>query len=163
MRPSLFSGDGMRRLRLSRTEKLENLPPSLSRRSQFHERRKPSALWALEHQKVHARRVHGILGPLQKPGINEHINRFGDLLHVVSHKGGELFVRQERARMPMQKHQQIEFTSGPYERNTSEQPLGLFQVWTVCGRVVAHDGMSAHPQLASVSASPQPVCGAGLL
>ena len=119
MRLSLFFGDVMCRFRLCSTKKLENLQPSLSRRSQFYKRLEPSALWALKHQDVQARRVDRILGPLQKPGSNERINRLGDLLHVVSRKVGELFVGQERARMLMQKHQQIEFTSAPYERDLS--------------------------------------------
>jgi hypothetical protein len=79
----------------------------VSRTSQFHERRKPIPLLAVEYQRIHARRVQAILGPPQKPGVNEHINRLGDLLHVVSHKNRELFAGQEYVGMPMQKAQQI--------------------------------------------------------
>jgi hypothetical protein len=84
-------------------------------------------LWAIEHQKVHAGSVHGILGSLQKPGINERINCVSDLLHVVSHEGGELLVGQKCARMPVQEHQQVEVTRPADERSEGEQALGFFE------------------------------------
>lgn len=88
-------------------------------------RRQPSSLWTVEQEKVHARRVVGILVSLQKAGLNEGINGCGDTLHAVSNKGGELFVRQERPGMPLQKHEEIEGTGVADDRSASKQVLGL--------------------------------------
>jgi hypothetical protein len=127
----------------STAEKLKYVSPSLPHGSQFQKHFKPSALRAFEHQKVHARSVHGILYPFQKPGIDKCITRFCDLLHVITHKSGELLVRQERPRMSIQEHQQIEFTSARYDRSAREQSLDISLPSRVGGQFVAHNVVPA--------------------
>ncbi|HEY6391119.1 MAG TPA: hypothetical protein VIX89_07575 [Bryobacteraceae bacterium] len=127
MQPPFCSGKIGGRVGPPRRENLKNVTPSFPCRSYFQKRFKPSAFPALENQHVHARGVQGILRPLQKPGIDERINRFCDLLHVVSHECGELLVRQKRARVSIQKHQQVELARTRYDRRASEQLLDVLR------------------------------------
>jgi hypothetical protein len=119
------SGSRKGPVRSSRAEKLKYVSPSLPRRSELQKYRQAPILRAFEHQKVHARGVRGILCPFQKSGVDECINRFRDLLYVITHKVGELFVCQERPRVPIEKDQQIEFTRAPYDRSAGKQTLDM--------------------------------------
>ena len=137
-------------VRSPRRENLENVTPSFPCRSYSQKRFKPSALLAFKNQQVHACSVQGILRPLQKTGIDERINRFCDLLHVVSHKSGELFICQECARVSIQKQQQVELTRTYYDRRASEQLLDVLR-W-ICRTLIAHNALSrwnAHGEWAS--------------
>ena len=75
---------------------------------------------AIESQEVQAGGMHRILGSLQKASLNERVERFGNLLHVVPHERGDLFVRQEDTRMSVQKNEQIEITAILDQRKASE-------------------------------------------
>ena len=138
MQPPFCSGKISGRVRSPRRENLENVTPSFPCRSYFQKRFNPSAFIAVENQQVHACSVRGILRPLHKTGVNECINRFCDLLHVVSHKRGELFVCQECARVSIQKQQQVELTRTHYDRRASEQPLDVLR-WIVGRTLIAHN------------------------
>jgi hypothetical protein len=111
----------------------EDLMPARSRGSQFQKRLQAFALWAMYYKKIHAGGMHWIMKPLHKPGSNKRIQSLGDQLRVVSHKGGDLFVRQQCAGMSMQENQQIKVTAVPDHRSTSEQPLNLLRIVTVVG------------------------------
>ena len=78
---------------------------------------------ALEFQEIHTGGMRRILSPLQKPSLNERLERFGNLLHVVSDERSDLFVGQEGTRMSVQKDEQIEITAVLDNRNASEQFL----------------------------------------
>jgi hypothetical protein len=108
----------------------------MSRRRQFQKCREASIFRAVEHQNVHARGVTRVLCPLENSGIDERFDRSRDLFHLVSNKGGEPFVCQQRARMPMQKYQQIEFTSPPHDRSVGEQPPDLFHPFAICQKLM---------------------------
>ncbi len=137
MQPPFCSGESGGRVRSPRRENLKNVTPPFPCGSYSQKRLQPPAFLAVENQQVHARGVLGILRPLQKPGIDERIDRFCDLLHVVSHKRGELFVCQECARVSVQKQQQVEIAGTCYDRRANEQPLDVLR-WIV-GRTPAHN------------------------
>jgi hypothetical protein len=69
--------------------------------------------------------MHGILGSLKNPGLNELVERLSNLLHVVPHECSHLFVGQQCARVSMQKREQVEITAVPNYGNPSEYLLQL--------------------------------------
>ena len=79
----------------------------MSRGSQCYEFLQAFTLGTMYHKNIHAGGVRRIMKTLYKPGSNKGIQRFGDQLHVVPHKGGNLFVRQQRSGMSMQENKQI--------------------------------------------------------
>jgi hypothetical protein len=89
---------------------MKDFVPSYPRGSQFQERLEPAVLGSAEFQKVHARSVHRILGPLKEPPLHELLKRLGNLLHVVANESSDLFVGQKYARVPVQENEQIDVT-----------------------------------------------------
>ena len=74
----------------------------------------------MDCKKIHGGGVHRIMKTLYKPSSNKGIQRFGDQLHVVPHKGGNLFVRQQCSGMSMQENKQIKVTAVTDHRSASE-------------------------------------------
>lgn len=72
--------------------------------------------------------MHWILSSFQQAGFNECFKRLGNLLDIVSHKRGKLFARQEGARMPMQKHKQIEVAGVAKHTRPREDTGNFFRV-----------------------------------
>lgn len=83
---------------------------------------------SVEHQEIHSCRMHGVLDSFKKFGFNERFQRPGNFLDVVSHKRCELFARQERARMPVQEHQQIEVAGASHYRRPAEETSNVLRV-----------------------------------
>jgi hypothetical protein len=73
----------------------------------------------MDHKKIHARSVRGIMEPLYKTGKNKGIQSFRNHLHVAAHKSGDLLAGQERPRVPVQENQQIEITAVSDNGSTS--------------------------------------------
>jgi hypothetical protein len=125
----------------------------LFRTSQFQETGERFPLLAVEFQRVHTCRAQAIFGSSQKPGLNERLNGFGDLLYVVSHKNREMLAGQECARMPMQKAQQIEFTGSAYERSAREHEPGVVLFFTDCRRLVSHHACNRRSRIGRTTQS----------
>jgi hypothetical protein len=106
---------------------LEDSPPPFSGLGQFQERPNWSALRTIEKKKEHAGRVHRArAGPSQQPGLDEGIERFGDVLEVVAHKASQLLAGQQSAWMPVQEYQQVELARTVDDRRASEQAFHVF-------------------------------------
>lgn len=85
----------------------------------------------MERQNVHARCVARTLYALHNARIDEGVERFAQSPHIVAHKRRKLFATQQRAWMPIKKHQQIHIAGVANDRHARQQPLGVFQLLRV--------------------------------
>lgn len=129
---------------------LKNRLAALTGSCYFQDRPQSSALWPVEYKQVHARGVLGILRALQQPGFNESIDGLGDLLGVVPDEGGELFISQKRARVAMQKYQQIEFAGTAYDGGPGQQARDLVGILTLRQWIRCHKGTAVSIVLAAL-------------
>ncbi len=80
---------------------------------------------AARSERVQPGGVCGRLRSRQKPGIQKHVERARNHLQVITEELGERFARQQDARMPGKKSQEIEVTRVSEDRNTVEQSPGF--------------------------------------
>lgn len=115
-------------MRASRIQRLENAPPSASRRGEFQDVSNPAVLRAVKHKEIHPCGMHRILRAFQQARFKERFERLRDFFNVVSHKRRKLFARQERARMSVQEHEQIKVAGAAHYRRPSEDTYHVFRV-----------------------------------
>ena len=63
------------------------------------------------------------LRTLQQAGVGEEIERSRELIQIAAHVRGKSFAGQNRARMAMKKHQQIEITRVTQDTDAAQEML----------------------------------------
>ncbi|HEV8348334.1 MAG TPA: hypothetical protein VGQ16_17280 [Vicinamibacterales bacterium] len=105
-----------RRRRLA--HRLYQIVSSVACRGDLEQRRQPSALSGL--QDVHAS-MHRILGSFEQAGFRQQIERASDLVQVIPDVSGEPVARQQCARVPMEKEDEVQITGVTKDADAAEE------------------------------------------
>jgi hypothetical protein len=100
-------------------QRVENAASSRRIRGHLNQRRERCRLGSVE--KIKARGRGQVAGTCQQPGCREPIERAADLVGVAPDISGEPVAGQQRAWMPVEKQQQIQFAGMPQDANGARE------------------------------------------